>query len=79
MERKENGVVPFSMGWDALGINVQLAFPVLDELVKAVPGVVVLMHLKIVVEGLANALRRLSVDAISLNPPAVQPPMLSTI
>ena len=44
--------MPFSIGWDALGINVQLAFSVLDEFVEAVPGVVVLMHLKIVVEGL---------------------------
>ena len=46
--------MPFSMGWDALGINVQLAVPVLDELVKTVPGVVVLIHLKVVVESLIN-------------------------
>ena len=37
-----------------ISINVQLAFSVLDELVEAVPGVVVLMHLKIVVKGLVN-------------------------
>lgn len=30
------------------------AVPVLDELVEAIPGVVVLMHFKIVVEGLVN-------------------------
>lgn len=33
-ERKENGIVPFSIGLDALGINVQLAVFVLDELMK---------------------------------------------
>ena len=33
-----------------------LAFSVLDELVKAVPGVAVLMYLKIVVEGLINGI-----------------------
>ena len=31
-----------------------LAFSVLDELMEAIPGVVVLVHLKIVVEGLVN-------------------------
>lgn len=34
--------------------RIVLAFPVLDKLVKAVPSVIVLMHLKIVVEGLVN-------------------------
>ena len=42
------------MGWDALGIIVQLAVPVLDELMEAVPGVVVFMLGQVVVEGLVN-------------------------
>ena len=42
------------MGWDALGISVQLAVSVLDELVKAMLGIIVLIHFKIVVEGLVN-------------------------
>ena len=37
-----------------MGANAQLAVSVLDELVEAVPSVV-LMHLKIVVEGLVNS------------------------
>ncbi len=46
--------VPSSIGWDALGINVRLAFSVLDELVEAIPGVVVLVFGQVVVEGLVN-------------------------
>ena len=42
------------MGWDALGISVQLAVSVLDELVKAILCIIVLIHFKIVVEGLVN-------------------------
>ncbi len=44
----------FSMGWDALGIIVQLAVPVLDKLVEAIPSVVVFMLSQVVVEGLVN-------------------------
>ena len=35
-----------------MGISDQLTGLVLDKLVEAIPGVIVLMHLKIVVEGL---------------------------
>ncbi len=42
------------MGWDALGIIVQLAVPVLDKLVEAIPSVVVFMLSQVVVEGLVN-------------------------
>jgi hypothetical protein len=51
---KKTASKPFSMGWDALSICVQLAVSVLDELVKAVPGVVALMYLQVVVEGSVN-------------------------
>lgn len=36
------------------GLVLYSVVPVLDELVKAIPCVVVLMHFKIVVEGLIN-------------------------
>lgn len=54
MCEKKTACVPSSIGWDALGINVRLAFSVLDELVEAIPGVVVLVLGQVVVEGLVN-------------------------
>lgn len=54
MKRKRH--VPFSIGWDALGINVQLAFSILDEFVEAVPDVDALVGLKVIVDGLDDGL-----------------------
>ena len=51
--------VPSSIGWDALGINVRLAFSVLNELVEAVPGVIVLVHGQVVVKSLVNGFNTL--------------------
>lgn len=42
------------MGWDALGINVQLAVSVLDKLVEVIPSIVVFVLGQVVVEGLVN-------------------------
>lgn len=42
------------MGWDALGINVQLAVPVLDELMEAISSVVIFVRLKVIVKNLVN-------------------------
>ena len=44
--------MPSSIGWDALGINVQLAFSVLDELVEAIPRVIGSVLRQVVVKGL---------------------------
>ena len=52
--------VPSSIGWDALGINVRLAFSVLDKLVEAIPGVVALVLGQVVVEGLVYGFDALS-------------------
>ena len=51
--------LPSSIGWDALGINVRLAFSVLDKLVEAVPGVVVLVLGQVVVKSLVNGFNTL--------------------
>ncbi len=44
--------LPFSIGWDALGINVRLAFSVLDKLVEAVPSVIGFVFGQVVLKGL---------------------------
>ena len=44
--------MPFSIGLDALGIMVQLAFSVLDKLVEAIPRVIGSVLGQVVVKGL---------------------------
>ena len=59
MCEKKTACVPSSIGWDALGITVRLAFSVLNELVEAVPGVIVLVHGQVVVKSLVNGFNTL--------------------
>lgn len=44
--------MPSSIGWDALGITVQLAVSVLDKLVEAIPRVIGSVLGQVVVKGL---------------------------
>lgn len=44
----------FSIGWDTLGINVQLIFLVLDKLVESISVIIVLVLGQVVVESLIN-------------------------
>ena len=51
--RKENGIAVLNR-LECMGANAQLSVSVLDELVEAIPSVVVLVLGQIVVEGLVN-------------------------